>query len=158
MRGIRNIFFEYSDLVEPLSLDEAFLDITQNNKSIPSATWIAETIRKEIFEATGLTASAGVSCNKFLAKVASDINKPNGLTGRVVTGYQGWFRAEGDGSGLGFHHYQKGRTFGPGNCTIDLWPDLREAGKDERFKTECVQCPPDNLEPGRFCEWVFTLG
>ncbi len=80
---IMAIFRDYTALVEPLSLDEAFLDITQNNKAIPSATWVAETIRKEIFETTGLTASAGVSCNKFLAKVASDINKPNGLT--VIT-------------------------------------------------------------------------
>lgn len=80
---IMAIFRDYTPLVEPLSLDEAFLDITQNTKAIPSATWTAETIRKEIFQATGLTASAGVSCNKFLAKVASDINKPNGLT--VIT-------------------------------------------------------------------------
>ena len=61
--------------------------------------------------------------------------KPNGLKGRVVTGYQGWFRADGDGSGLGFHHYQKGRTFEPGSCTIDLWPDLSEFDDDELFPT-----------------------
>ncbi len=80
---IMAIFKDYTDLVEPLSLDEAFLDITENKKSIPSATWVAEAIRRDIVSTTGLTASAGVSCNKFLAKVASDINKPDGIT--VVT-------------------------------------------------------------------------
>lgn len=62
-------------------------------------------------------------------------DKPDGLTGRLVTGYQGWFRAEGDGSGLGFRHYQKGRTFEPGSCTIDLWPELSEFDDDELFPT-----------------------
>ena len=76
---IRNIFFEYTDLVEPLSLDEAYLDVTFAKKGKPSATLIANEIRKRIFEETGLTASAGVSYNKFLAKVASDVNKPNGI-------------------------------------------------------------------------------
>nr|CRH06428.1 DNA polymerase IV, devoid of proofreading, damage-inducible protein P [Candidatus Magnetococcus massalia] len=77
---IRKIFFSYTDLVEPLSLDEAFLDVTTNKKSIPSATIIAQEIRQKIVEQTGLTASAGVSINKFLAKVATDIHKPNGFT------------------------------------------------------------------------------
>lgn len=76
---IRNIFFEYTDLVEPLSLDEAYLDVTFAKKGLPSATLIAKEIRQRIFEETGLTASAGVSYNKFLAKVASDVNKPNGI-------------------------------------------------------------------------------
>jgi DNA polymerase-4 len=76
---IREIFFEYTDLVEPLSLDEAFLDVTKNHKDIPSATLIAKEIREKIFEVTQLTASAGIAHNKFLAKVASDINKPNGM-------------------------------------------------------------------------------
>ena len=75
---IRKIFFEYTDLVEPLSLDEAYLDVTQNKKGNPSASLIAEEIRQRIFEEVGLTASAGISVNKFVAKVASDINKPNG--------------------------------------------------------------------------------
>jgi len=77
-KQIRAIFFEYTDLVEPLSLDEAFLDVTNNKKNNPSASLIAQEIRDKIFEKTGLRASAGVSINKFLAKVASDINKPNG--------------------------------------------------------------------------------
>mgnify|MGYP000602915086 CR=1 FL=1 len=75
---IRKIFFEYTDLVEPLSLDEAYLDVTENKKGNPSASLIAEEIRKKIKEKTGLNASAGISINKFIAKVASDINKPNG--------------------------------------------------------------------------------
>lgn len=75
---IRKIFYEYTDLVEPLSLDEAYLDITHNKKGIPSATLIAQEIRKRIFDEVGLTASAGISINKFIAKVASDYNKPNG--------------------------------------------------------------------------------
>lgn len=75
---IRKIFFDYTDLVEPLSLDEAYLDVTQNKKGNPSASLIAEEIRQRIFEEVGLTASAGISVNKFVAKVASDFNKPNG--------------------------------------------------------------------------------
>lgn len=75
---IRNIFNEYTDLVEPLSLDEAYLDVTNNKKGNPSASLIAQEIRQRIFEDTGLTASAGISINKFIAKVASDYNKPNG--------------------------------------------------------------------------------
>ena len=75
---IRAIFFDYTDLVEPLSLDEAYLDVTQNKKGNPSATLIAQEIRQKILDKTGLTASAGISINKFIAKIASDYNKPNG--------------------------------------------------------------------------------
>ncbi len=75
---IRKIFLDYTDLVEPLSLDEAYLDVTENKKGNPSATLIAKEIRKRIFDEVGLTASAGISINKFIAKVASDYNKPNG--------------------------------------------------------------------------------
>jgi len=75
---IREIFHEYTDLVEPLSLDEAFLDVTENKKGISSASRLAREIREQIKAKTGLNASAGISINKFLAKVASDINKPNG--------------------------------------------------------------------------------
>ena len=76
---IRAIFRHHTDLVEPLSLDEAYLDVTQDKLGFGSATRIAELIRQEIRAKTGLTASAGVSYNKFLAKLASDQNKPNGL-------------------------------------------------------------------------------
>ena len=75
---IRKIFFDYTDLVEPLSLDEAYLDVTQNKKGNPSASLIAREIRERIYNEVGLTASAGISVNKFIAKVASDYNKPNG--------------------------------------------------------------------------------
>jgi DNA polymerase-4 len=75
---IREIYYEYTDLVEPLSLDEAYLDVTENKKGNPSANTIAREIRERIYEETGLRASAGISINKFIAKVASDINKPNG--------------------------------------------------------------------------------
>ncbi len=77
-KKIRNIFYDYTDLVEPLSLDEAYLDVTENKKGIASASLLAEEIRERIFKEVGLTASAGISINKFIAKVASDYNKPNG--------------------------------------------------------------------------------
>ncbi len=77
-KKIRKIFLEYTDLVEPLSLDEAYLDVTENKKNLQSATLIAQEIRKRIYDEVGLTASAGISVNKFVAKVASDYNKPNG--------------------------------------------------------------------------------
>jgi len=76
---IREIFYEYTDLVEPLSLDEAYLDVTFNHVGNPSATLIAKEIKKKIREATGLIASAGISSSKFLAKIASDMDKPDGL-------------------------------------------------------------------------------
>lgn len=75
---IHAIFHEYTDLVEPLSLDEAYLDVTNNKKGNPSATLLAQEIRLRIFNEVGLTASAGISVNKFVAKIASDYNKPNG--------------------------------------------------------------------------------
>lgn len=75
---IRLIFYDYTDLVEPLSLDEAFLDVTENKMNHPSASLLAEEIRRRIKEEVGLNASAGISINKFTAKIASDINKPNG--------------------------------------------------------------------------------
>ena len=75
---IRAIFYDYTDLVEPLSLDEAYLDVTHNKKNNPSASLIAKEIRDRILNEVGLPASAGISCNKFIAKIASDFNKPNG--------------------------------------------------------------------------------
>ncbi|GGW57919.1 DNA polymerase-4 [Winogradskyella epiphytica] len=75
---IRKIFYDYTDLVEPLSLDEAYLDVTENKIGLPSASLIAKKIRQRINDEVGLTASAGISINKFIAKVASDYNKPNG--------------------------------------------------------------------------------
>jgi len=75
---IREIFYRYTDLVEPLSLDEAYLDVTDNKIGHPSATLLASEIRYQIKKEIGLNASAGISVNKFTAKIASDINKPNG--------------------------------------------------------------------------------
>ncbi len=76
--SIREVFYEYTPLVEPLSLDEAYLDVTHTYKQYPSATLLAQEIRQKIKDRTGLNASAGISTNKFVAKIASDINKPNG--------------------------------------------------------------------------------
>ncbi len=78
-KQIREVFYEYTDLVEPLSLDEAYLDVTENKIGPNSATLIAKEIKAKIKERTGLIASAGISYNKFLAKTASDMDKPDGL-------------------------------------------------------------------------------
>ncbi|MFK7971630.1 MAG: DNA polymerase IV [Bacteroidia bacterium] len=77
---VRDIFYSYTDLVEPLSIDEAYLDVTENHFGIDSAIQIAKEIKTKIHEATNLTASAGVAQNKFLAKIASDLHKPDGIT------------------------------------------------------------------------------
>jgi DNA polymerase IV len=76
---IREIFYQYTDLVEPVAFDEAYLDVTENKRGVASAQRLADMIRSDIFAATQLTASAGVSVNKFLAKMASGLNKPNGM-------------------------------------------------------------------------------
>ena len=78
-RGAREIFHRHTDLIEPLSLDEAYLDVTENKTGLPTATRVAKTIRQQIREELNLTASAGVAPNKFLAKIASDWRKPDGL-------------------------------------------------------------------------------
>ena len=84
---IRDVMFSYTDLVEPLSLDEAYLDVTKYKRSFGSPTLVAKAIKNQIQQETGLTASAGISYNKFLAKIASDLDKPNGLT--LITEKQG---------------------------------------------------------------------
>lgn len=76
---IHKVFKKYTDLIEPLSLDEAYLDVTENKLKVPTATEVAQLIRQDILASTGLTASAGVAPNKFLAKIASDWNKPDGI-------------------------------------------------------------------------------
>jgi DNA polymerase-4 len=78
--NVMKIFYEYTNKVEQVSIDEAYLDVTENKFNMKSASIIAEEIRKKIKERTGLTASAGVSYNKFLAKIGSDMNKPDGMT------------------------------------------------------------------------------
>ncbi len=77
---IHDIFRHYTDIVEPVALDEAYLDVTENKQGLPYASTVAKRIRAEILQQTQLTASAGVSINKFLAKIASGTNKPNGMT------------------------------------------------------------------------------
>ena len=77
---LHDIFHDYTDLIEPVSLDEAFLDVTENKRSMEFGVDIAREIKQHIFDTTGLTASAGISYCKFLAKIASDWRKPNGLT------------------------------------------------------------------------------
>jgi DNA polymerase-4 len=78
-RGAREIFKRHTDLIEPLSLDEAYLDVTENKSGLPTATLVARTIREQIRRELNLTASAGVAPNKFLANIASDWRKPDGL-------------------------------------------------------------------------------
>src|ERR1700759_2004364 len=78
-KSVREIFLRHTDLVEPLSLDEAYLDVTENKTGLPSATQVARTVREQIRQEVNLTASAGVAPNKFLAKIASDWRKPDGL-------------------------------------------------------------------------------
>lgn len=80
---IRDIFYQVTDLVEPMSLDEAYLDVTENKMQEPDSEKLARWIKQEVFQRTRLTCSAGVSYNKFLAKIGSDLNKPDGLT--VIT-------------------------------------------------------------------------
>src|SRR5580698_304977 len=77
-KSVREIFQRHTDLIEPLSLDEAYLDVTENKTSLPTATLVAKTIRQQIREELNLTASAGIAPNKFLAKIASDWKKPDG--------------------------------------------------------------------------------
>src|SRR5436190_1621146 len=80
-RSVREIFKRHTDLIEPLSLDEAYLDVTENKTGLPTATLVARTIREQIRQELNLTASAGVAPNKFLAKLASDWRNPDGLCG-----------------------------------------------------------------------------
>lgn len=125
---IREIFHEYTELVEPLSLDEAYLDVTENKPGMVSATWVAQEICRKIRRSTGLTASAGVSYTKFLAKIASDINKPAGLT--VITPQQ----AEGFIAGLPvrrFHGVGRVTEKRMQNLGIRTGADLRRRSLEE---------------------------
>lgn len=123
---IRAVFLEYTDLVEPLSLDEAFLDVTENHKNQEFAVEIAKEIKAKILENTGLTASAGVSFNKFLAKIASDYNKPDGLY--VITPK----KAEGFVENLKIEDF-----FGIGKKTAEKLHQLGiSTGRDLKQKTE----------------------
>ena len=112
---VRSIFFEYTDLVEPLSLDEAYLDVTHNKKGNPSATLIAKEIRDKIYQKTGLSASAGISINKFVAKIAKislESRVPNITSG--ATYYHAnfvrpkWSKAFKRTATIGKHHFYRG--------------------------------------------------
>lgn len=130
-RQIRDIFFQYTDLVEPLSLDEAFLDVTKNFKNKKFARDIAKDIKDKIFNETGLTSSAGVSFNKFLAKIASDYNKPNGLfviTPQKAEKFVESLRIE-DFFGIGKKTAKKMHQLG-----INTGWDLKQIPKDELIK------------------------
>lgn len=119
-REIRQIFHRYTDLIEPLSLDEAFLDVTENNMQMPSATFIAQSIKTDIKNELNLIASAGVSFNKFLAKLASDQDKPNGLY--VITPEEAQVYID---------HLPVERFFGVGKVTADKLHELQiYKGKD----------------------------
>ncbi len=146
---IRNIFKRYTDLVEPLSLDEAYLDVTKPKFGPPSATLIAQEIRAEIVRETALTASAGVSFNKFLAKVASDHQKPDGLT--VITpkdapGFIDRLRVEkfyGVGPVTARRMYKLGIRTGQ---DLRKWSEedlLSHFGKAGRYYFRTVRCEDD---------------
>ncbi len=130
-KQIIEIFYEYSDLVEPVSIDEAYIDVTENKKDIASATQIAIEIRRKIFNKTGLTASAGISYNKFLAKIASDMNKPDGLM--VVTPLKA--RQVLDGLPIGkFHGIGKVSEKKMHNLGIRTGKDLKKRTLQELMK------------------------
>ena len=115
---IREIFSRYTDLIEPLSLDEAFLDVTNSKKCQGSATLIAQSIRNDIFNELNLTASAGIAPNKFIAKIASDENKPNGqcvISPAKVTDFVEQLSLKKI-PGIGPKTFQKLQSFGLTTC------------------------------------------
>jgi DNA polymerase-4 len=122
-REVRDVFAEYTPLVEPLSLDEAYLDVTENLKGVPTAVRVASEIRALILERTGLTASAGVSYNKFLAKLASGQRKPNGQF--VITPEMGPAFVEGLEVSR-FHGVGPSTAARMGRLGIHTGKDLRE--------------------------------
>ena len=140
---IRKVFYEYTDLIEPLSLDEAFLDVTESHIHQGSATYIAQAIRHRIYQKTELRASAGVAANKFLAKIASDWNKPDGL-----------FVVSPDNSDNFVRRLPVKRIFGVGRVTarkladmgIELCEDLRAYSVEEL-----------SLQFGRFGKRLYEL-
>jgi DNA polymerase-4 len=122
---IREIFADYTPLIEPLSLDEAYLDVTENLRGLPTAVATAAEIRRRIFETTGLTASAGISYNKFLAKLASDYRKPNGQ-----------FLVAPDKGAAFVEHLAVGKFHGIGPVTADKMNQLGiRTGADLRTKS-----------------------
>ena len=127
-KQIREVFQQYTDVIEPLSLDEAYLDVTQNKKNQPIATLLARDIKDEVRKKTNLTCSAGVSYNKFLAKIASDMNKPDGLT--IIKPHQA--QAFLDGLAIGkFHGVGKVTRVKMEKMGIQTGRDLRKLSRKQ---------------------------
>jgi DNA polymerase-4 len=140
-----SIFYEYSEIVEPLSIDEAFLDVTNDIKGIGSATIIAQKIKRDIKQQTGLTASAGISVNKFLAKIASDIKKPDGLF-VILPGEAEKFieklpveKFHGIGKVTAEKMHKLGVHFGADLKKLDLLSLTRNFGKNGKFYYDIVR-------------------
>ena len=112
-----------------------------SSNGLSSFTMIFRQLTFFLFGTLTLFSAERVSMNEaygvLVPAKSGDLKKerPSGIKNRVLTGYQGWFRTPGDGSGMGFYHYEKGGKFEPGSCTIDLWPDLSEFDEDEKFET-----------------------
>lgn len=158
---IREIFFQYTDLVEPLSLDEAYLDVTSNKRGIPSATLIAKEIKDRIFEETQLTASAGISINKFLAKTASGLKKPNGLcliTPDKAESFVETLKIE-DFYGIGKVTAEKMRRLGIfTGADLKKWSEedlIRNFGKTGRYYYKIARGQDDRVvEPNRISKSI----
>lgn len=167
-RQIRRIFLDYTSLVEPLSLDEAYLDVTNPLIGPPSATLIAREIKQRIKEETGLTASAGISYNKFLAKVASDVQKPDGLTlvkPEEALSFIGQLPIE-KFYGIGKVTAEKMHSLGiRTGADLRLWPEeklIRLFGKSGRYYANLVQgiderpVTPDRIRKSVGAETTFS--
>jgi len=142
-RQIHAIFADYTDLIQPLSLDEAYLDVTANRRGLPTAWLTAKEIRARILEETGLTASAGISYNKFLAKLASDQRKPNGQ-----------FAVTPDMGGAWVETLPVKRFYGVGPVTAKKMQALGiETGADLRAKS----LPFLQRHFGSSAEWYFEI-
>lgn len=158
---IREIFLEYTDLVEPLSLDEAYLDVSSNKKGIPSATLIAKEIKERIYEQTQLTASAGVSINKFLAKTASGMKKPNGLcliTPEKAEAFVETLPIESF-YGIGKVTAEKMKQLGIfTGANLKSWSEsdlVQRFGKVGRFYYQIARAQDDRMvEPNRICKSI----
>src|SRR3984957_5525039 len=142
-RGVREIFHRYTDLIEPLSLDEAYLDVTENKIGLPTATRVAKEIRQQIRDELHLTASAGVAPNKFLAKIASDWRKPDGL-----------FVIQPDDVPAFLPPLQVGRIPGVGKVTEDR---LKEIGALTVGDLQTLELTTLNAQFGRYGTRLYEL-
>lgn len=158
---IRTIFYEYTDLVEPLSLDEAYLDVSTNKRGLTSATLIAKEIKARIFQETELTASAGISINKFLAKTASGLKKPDGLcliTPEKAENFVESLAIE-DFYGIGKVTAEKMRSLGIFNgADLKNWSEIAlmdRFGKMGQYYYKIARAQDDRtVEPNRICKSI----